>query len=68
MLKPRWMPLLQLCYAQVVKSYRRRRIVGVTHRVVVRAYARPCRLPEAINGPGLARACRQLSQISMAAN
>jgi IS1 family transposase len=32
--KPRWMPLPQLCYAQVVKSYRRRRIVGVTHRVV----------------------------------
>jgi IS1 family transposase len=32
--KPRWMPLPQLLYAQVVKSYRRRRIVGVTHRVV----------------------------------
>jgi IS1 family transposase len=32
--KPRWMPLPQLCYAQVVKSYRRRRIVGITHRVV----------------------------------
>ena len=32
--KPRWMPLPQLCYAQVVKSYRRRRIVGVTHWVV----------------------------------
>jgi len=32
--KPRWMPLPQLCYAQVVKSYQRRRIVGVTHRVV----------------------------------
>jgi IS1 family transposase len=32
--KPRWMPFPQLCYAQVVKSYRRRRIVGVTHRVV----------------------------------
>jgi len=32
--KPRWMPLPQLRYAQVVKSYRRRRIVGVTHRVV----------------------------------
>jgi IS1 family transposase len=32
--KPRWMPLPQLCYAQVVKSYRRRRLVGVTHRVV----------------------------------
>jgi hypothetical protein len=27
--KPRWMPLPQLLYAQVVKSYRRRRIVGV---------------------------------------
>src|SRR6266516_3055731 len=32
--KPRWMPLPELPYAQVVKSYRRRRIVGVTHRVV----------------------------------
>ncbi len=30
----RWMPLPQLRYAQVVKSYRRRRIVGVKHRVV----------------------------------
>lgn len=32
--KPRWMPLPQLLYAQVVKSYRRRRLVGVQHRVV----------------------------------
>ena len=32
--KPRWMPLPALRYAQVVKSYRRRRLVGVTHRVV----------------------------------
>jgi IS1 family transposase len=32
--KPRWMPLPQLLYAQVVKSYRRRRIVGVKYRVV----------------------------------
>jgi IS1 family transposase/transposase-like protein len=32
--KPRWMPLPQLLYAQVVKSYRRRRIVGVSHRVI----------------------------------
>ena len=32
--KPRWMPLPGLLYAQVVKSYRRRRLVGVTHRVV----------------------------------
>jgi IS1 family transposase len=31
---PRWMPVPQLLYAQVVKSYRRRRIVGVKHRVV----------------------------------
>ena len=30
----RWMPLPQLLYAQVVKSYRRRRIVAVKHRVV----------------------------------
>src|SRR5262245_1544640 len=32
--KPRWMPLPQLLYAQVVKSDRRRRLVGVKHRVV----------------------------------
>jgi len=32
--KPRWMPVPELLYAQVVKRYRRRRIVGVTHRVV----------------------------------
>jgi hypothetical protein len=32
--KPRWMPLSELLYAQVVKSYRRKRIVRVTHRVV----------------------------------
>ena len=28
------MPLPELLYAQVVKSYRRRRLVGVKHRVV----------------------------------
>jgi IS1 family transposase len=33
-LKLRWMPLPELLYAQVVKSYRRRRLVGVKHRVV----------------------------------
>jgi IS1 family transposase len=32
--KPRWMPLPALRYAQVVKSYRRRHLGGVTHRVV----------------------------------
>jgi IS1 family transposase len=32
--KPRWMPLPALLSAQVVQSYRRRRIVGVQHRVV----------------------------------
>src|SRR6266403_556650 len=32
--KPRSMPRPQLHYAQVVKSYRRRRMVGVKHRVV----------------------------------
>jgi len=32
--KSRWMPLPELLYAQVVKSYRRRRIVGGKHRVV----------------------------------
>jgi hypothetical protein len=31
---PRWMPQPGLLYAQVVKSYRRRRMVRVTHRVV----------------------------------
>jgi hypothetical protein len=32
--KPRWMPLPQLRYAQVVKQYRRRRLIRVHHRVV----------------------------------
>src|SRR5215471_11879585 len=32
--KPRWMPGPGLLYAQVVKSYRRRRIVRVQHRVI----------------------------------
>jgi IS1 family transposase len=32
--QPRWVPLPELLYAQVLKSYRRRRIVGVKHRVV----------------------------------
>src|SRR5262249_40193259 len=32
--KPRWMPLPQLLYAQVVKTVRRHRLVRVHHRVV----------------------------------
>jgi IS1 family transposase len=32
--KPRWMPLPELLYAQVVKTLRRRRLVEVKHRVV----------------------------------
>jgi len=32
--QPRWVPLPELLYAQVVKSYRSRRIVGVHYRVV----------------------------------
>jgi IS1 family transposase len=32
--KPGWVPVPELLYAQVVKSYRRRRIVGVNYRVV----------------------------------
>src|SRR4029453_7156567 len=32
--KPRWMPLPGLLYAQVVKRYRRRRIVGGKHRII----------------------------------
>jgi hypothetical protein len=32
--KPRWMPLPQLLYAQVVKTVRRRRLVDVKYRVV----------------------------------
>jgi IS1 family transposase len=32
--KPRWIPLPQLLYAQVVKTTRRRRLVDMTHRVV----------------------------------
>jgi IS1 family transposase len=31
---PRWMPLPQLLYAQVIKTVRRRRLVRVSHRVV----------------------------------
>jgi IS1 family transposase len=32
--KPRWMPLPELLYAQVVKTTRKRRLVRVTHRIV----------------------------------
>ena len=32
--KPRWRPLPELLYAQVVKQYRRKRVIGVKHRVV----------------------------------
>jgi IS1 family transposase len=32
--KPRWLPLPGLLYAQVVKQYRRKRVVGVKYRVV----------------------------------
>src|SRR5713101_6126599 len=35
--KPRWMPLPQLLYAQVIKTVRRRRLVRVQHRVVIGA-------------------------------
>jgi hypothetical protein len=38
--KPRWMPLPQLLYAQVVQSYRRRRLVGVKYRVVFGTWQR----------------------------
>jgi IS1 family transposase len=38
--KPRWMPLPQLLYAQVVKSYRRRRLMAVNHRVMFGTTAR----------------------------
>ena len=38
--KPRWMPLPALLYAQVVKQYRRRRVVHVRHRVVFGTLAR----------------------------
>jgi IS1 family transposase len=39
-LKPRWMPLPELLYAQVVKQYRRRRLVGVRHRMMFGSLAR----------------------------
>jgi IS1 family transposase len=32
--KPHWMPVPELRYAQVIKKYRRRRLVQVSHRVV----------------------------------
>ena len=38
--KPRWMPLPQLLYAQVAKSYRRRRLAGVKYRVVFGTWQR----------------------------
>ena len=38
--KPRWMPWPQLLYAQVVKSYRRRSLVAVKHRMVFGAMER----------------------------
>jgi IS1 family transposase len=37
--KPRWMPLPELLYVQVVKTMRRRRIVEVKHRVIFGAKA-----------------------------
>ncbi len=36
--KPRWMPLPGLLYAQVVKTVRRRRLVRVSHRVVLGSF------------------------------
>jgi IS1 family transposase len=38
--KPRWIPRPALLYAQVVKQYRRRRVVRVRHRVVFGTVAR----------------------------
>jgi hypothetical protein len=38
--KPRWMPRPALLYAQMVKKYRRRRMVHVRHRVVFGTWAR----------------------------
>jgi len=38
--KPRWMPLPELLCAQVVKQYRRRRLVSIRHRVVFGTLAR----------------------------
>jgi hypothetical protein len=32
--KPRWMPLPQLLYAQVIKTVRRRRLLRLSHRVI----------------------------------
>jgi transposase-like protein len=37
--KPRWMPLPQLLYAQVLKKYRRRRLAQINHRVVFGTWA-----------------------------
>jgi transposase-like protein/IS1 family transposase len=38
--KPRWMPLPQLLYAQVIKTVRRRCLVRVTHHVVFGTFER----------------------------
>ena len=51
--KPRWVPLPALLYAQVVKSYRRRRIVGVQHRVqLVELQLLHVEITEEIRGEG----------------
>jgi hypothetical protein len=49
--KPRWMPLPQLLYAQVGKSYRRRRIVTVQHRGVFGTTAQVKQVLAARGGP-----------------
>jgi hypothetical protein len=54
--KPRWVPLPELLYAQVVKSYRRCRIVGVTYRVVFGTMERVQQEPT--NGRGSAKLWR----------
>jgi hypothetical protein len=64
--KPRWLPLPQLCSAQVVQSARRRRGVCVRHRLVVGTLERVTKRVAShgwqINPACLARAPRTLRQ------
>jgi IS1 family transposase len=49
--KPRWMPLPHVRYAQIVKSYRRRRVIRVRHRVVFGTVAAVNRVLEPLGWP-----------------
>ena len=56
--QPRWMPLSQMLYAQVVKTMRRRRLVTVKHRVAFGTQAAVIRCWR----PAAGRSIRHLSK------